>query len=134
MRNRVHIIESKYKVIPDKGIVVCILKCTTGVINTDAWVYTDYRWWKKLLPNVNSMGEFTVRAKSICGKDDKFDEVIGKRIAESRAKTKAYKTAYKFWFICAKNIGAIVKFCNSTVNACSTAFCKEAEHVKDLCK
>jgi hypothetical protein len=134
MRNRVHVINSTYKVIPDKGIVVCILECTTGVSNTDIWSYTQTEWWSKRLPNVNYRGDFTVRAKAICCKDDKFDEVIGKRIAESRAKAKAYRTAYKFWSICAKNIGNMVKFCNSTASACSVAFCKEEEHVKELSK
>ena len=134
MRNRVHVIKSEYKVIPDKGIVVCILECTTGVANIDIWSYIQTVWWNKRLPNVNYRGDFTVRAKAICSKDDKFDEVIGKRIAESRAKAKAYRTAYKFWSICAKNIGNMVKFCNSTVDACSVALLKEAEHVKELCK
>ena len=134
MRNRVHVIKSEYKVIPDKGIVVCILECTTGVANIDIWSYIQTVWWNKRLPNVNYRGDFTVRAKAICSKDDKFDEVIGKRIAESRAKAKAYRTAYKFWSICAKNIGNMVKFCNSTASACSVALYKEKEHVKELAK
>lgn len=134
MRNRVHVIKSEYKVIPDKGIVVCILECTTGVANTDIWSHTQTIWWDKRLPNVNYRGDFTVRAKAICSKDDKFDEVIGKRIAESRAKAKAYRTAYKFWSICAKNISNMVKFCDSTASACAAAFIKEAEHVKELSK
>lgn len=133
MRNRVHVINSTYKVIPDKGIVVCILECTTGVDNTNVWHIIQTDWWSKRLPNVNYRGNFTVRAKAICSKDDKFDEVIGKRIAESRAKAKAYRTAYKFWSICAKNIDNMVKFCNSTASACSVAFCKEEDHVKKLC-
>lgn len=133
MRNRVNIIDSTYKVIPDKGIVVCILRCTTGVDNTDIWNITQTKWWEKRLPNVDYRGIFTVRAKATCCKDDKFDEVIGKRIAESRAKAKAYRTAYKFWSICAKNIGNMVKFCNSTASACSVAFCKEEDHIKELC-
>ena len=83
---------------------------------------------------VDFYGRFTVKAIARCNEIDKFDEVIGKRIAESRAKTKAYRTAYKFWSICAKNISNMVKFCNSTVDACSVAFLKEAEHVKELCK
>ena len=133
MRNRVYVINSTYKVVPEKGIVICILECSTGVENTKLWSTVDYSWWKRKLPLVDFYGRFTVKGIARCNGVDTFDEVIGKRIAESRAKTKAYKTAYKFWSICAKNIGAMVEFCNSTASACSIAFCKEAEHVKDLC-
>lgn len=134
MRNRVHVINSTYKVIPDKGIVVCILECTTGVANTDIWSHTQTEWWSKKLPNVNYRGDFTVRAKAICCKDDKFDEVIGKRIAESRAKVKAYKTARKFWDICATKMGEILDLCIDLKKACILAEVNEKEHVKELIK
>ena len=83
---------------------------------------------------VDLYGRFTVKAIARCNGVDKFDEVIGKRIAESRAKTKAYRTAYKFWSICARNISNMVKFCYSTASACEIAKIKEREHVKELCK
>ena len=133
MRNRVHVIKSEYKVNSEKGIVICILECSTGVENTEVWTTASYDWWKRKLPLVDFYGKFTVKGIARCNDVDTFDEVIGKRIAESRAKTKAYRTAYKFWSICAKNIDNMVKFCNSTASACSVAFCKEEEHVEDLC-
>lgn len=133
MRNRVHVVKSEYKVNPEKGIVICILECETGVQYSEVWTTTLYDWWKRKLPLVDFYGKFTVKGIARCNGVDTFDKVIGKRIAESRAKAKAYKTAYKFWFICAKNIGNMVKFCNSTASACSVAFLKEAEHVKELC-
>ena len=134
MRNRVHVIKSEYKVNSEKGIVICILECSTGVENTGVWTTVSHNWWERKLPLVDFYGKFTVKGIARCNDVDTFDEVIGKRIAESRAKTKAYRTAYKFWSICAKNIGAMVEFCASTTSACFTAFCKEEEHVKDLCK
>ena len=133
MRNRVHVVKSEYKVNPEKGIVICILECETGVDRTDVWNTVSHNWWKRKLPLVDFYGTFTVKAIARCNGVDKFDEVIGKRIAESRAKTKAYRTAYKFWSICAKNIDNMVKFCTSTASACSVAFCKEEDHVKKLC-
>ena len=133
MRNRVHVIKSEYKVIPDKGIVVCILECTTGVANTDIWSYIQTIWWNKRLPNVNYRGDFTVRAKAICSKDDKFDEVIGKRIAESRAKAKAYMVAFKFWSICANKIKEIADTCANFKRACDLANMGEKEHIIQLC-
>lgn len=134
MRNRVHVINSEYKVNSEKGIVICILECSTGVDRTDVWTTVSHNWWKRKLPLVDFYGRFTVKAIARCNGVDKFDEVIGKRIAESRAKAKAYRTAYKFWSICAKNIGSMVKFCNSTSSACAAAMIKEGEHIKELCK
>jgi hypothetical protein len=134
MRNRVHVINSTYKVIPEKGIVVCILECTTNVDNTNVWMLSQTDWWIKKLPNVNYRGCFTVRAKAICCKDDKFDEVIGKRIAESRAKAKAYKTAFKFWNICANKIKEVADTCTYYRKACSLAFTNEEDHIKELIK
>lgn len=134
MRNRVHVIKSEYKVNSEKGIVICILECATGVDRTAIWTTVSYNWWKKKLPLVDFYGRFTVKAIARCNETDKFDEVIGKRIAESRAKAKAYRTAYKFWSICAKNIRSMARFCNSTAGACSIALCKEEEHVEELCK
>ena len=134
MRNRVHVLEAEYKTIPEKGIVICTLTCTTGVANTDVWNYTDSKWWKKKLPNVNYAGDFKVRAKAFCSKDDKFDEVIGRRIAESRAKAKAYKTAMKFWNICSIKINEALSQCLNFKNACYLANAKEEEHIKELSK
>lgn len=134
MRNRVHVVKSEYKVNPENGIVICILECSTRVKNTEIWTITSHSWWKRKLPLVDFYGKFTVKGIARCNEVDTFDEVVGKRIAESRAKTKAYKTAYKFWSICAKNISAMAKFCYSTASACSVAFCKEEDHVKELCK
>lgn len=133
MRNRVHVINSTYKVIPDKGIVVCILECTTGVANTPIWMLTESQWWVKKLPNVDYRGNFTVRAKAICSKDDNFDEVIGKRIAESRAKAKAYMVAFKFWSICANKIKEIADTCTNFKKACALANIGEKEHIIQLC-
>ena len=125
---------STYKVIPEKGIVVCILECTTGVSKMPVWMHTESQWWTKKLPNVDYRGDFTVRAKAICGKDDKFDEVIGKRIAESRAKAKAYRIAGKFWNICANKIKEVANTCVGLKNACVLAGIKEDAHVIELCK
>lgn len=134
MRNRIHVINSEYKVNSEKGVVICILECSTGVDRTDVWTTVSYNWWKRKLPLVDFCGKFTVKGIARCNDVDTFDEVIGKRIAESRAKAKAYRTAYKFWSICAKNIGNMAKFCNFAACACSVANCKEEEHVKELCK
>ena len=110
MRNRVHVINSEYKVNSEKGIVICILECSTGVDRTDVWTTVSHNWWKRKLPLVDFCGKFTVKAIARCNGVDKF------------------------WSICAKNISNMAKFCYSTASACSVAFCKEKEHVKELSK
>lgn len=133
MRNRVHVTKSEYKINPEKGIIICILECSTGVENTEVWTTVGHSWWKRKLPLVDFYGRFTVKGIARCNDVDTFDEVVGKRIAESRAKAKAYKTAFKFWYICAKKIGTMVKFCNATASACETEWYREKYHVKQLC-
>ena len=134
MRNSVHISKTEYHVDRENKVVLCTLYVDTQLSKHPAWVSISQDFFAKRFPFISYGGEFIVKAKARCNKEDEFDEVIGKRIAESRAKTKAYRTAYKFWSICAKNIGNMVKFCNSTASACSVAFCKEEDHVKKLCK
>jgi hypothetical protein len=133
MRNRVHVINSEYKVNSEKGIVICILECSTGVDRTDVWTTVSYNWWKRKLPLVDFYGKFTVKAIARCNGVDKFDEVIGKRIAESRAKAKAYRIAGKFWNICANKIKEVANTCVSLKNACVLASIKEDTHVIELC-
>lgn len=59
----------------EKGVVVCKIE---SFINYDT--PTDYIYKK-----VKSMG------KAVCGKDDVYDEVKGRQIAESRAKVELYR-------------------------------------------
>ena len=134
MRNRVHVTKSTYKVNNKEGIVICILECETGVDRTEVWTTVSHSWWKRKLPLVDFYGRFTVKGIARCNDVDTFDEIVGKRIAESRAKAKAYRTAFKFWSICAKKISSMVKFCNGASSACNVAWCKEDYHVKELSK
>lgn len=133
MKNKVHVFQSDFKVYPEKGVVVCILKCDTNLYNSPAWVTSDSEWWMRKLPNVSCQGTFIVRAKAVCGKHDKFDETVGKRIAESRAKAKAYRVSSKLWNICFKKINELANFCAMREEACKEAQRKEAQHVIELC-
>lgn len=60
-----------------KGIVVCKIESFITYISTTF----PYIKMKK----IESIG------KAICGKDDKYDEVKGRQIAESRAKVELYR-------------------------------------------
>lgn len=131
MKNKVNVTSREFKVFPEKGIVVCTLECDTQICNHyNIWYSSE--WWKKL-HKVKYGGTFTVTAKAKCGTNDKFDEVIGKRIAESRAKCKAYSTAEKLWDVCEEKILEMANICSARAEACRIARRKEAEHVIELC-
>lgn len=70
MKTGIRIDSIKYHVNAEKKTVACIIE--------------------------SSFGTFVGKAK--CSKHDTFDEVKGRRIAESRAKEKIYRTAYKTLF------------------------------------
>ena len=58
-----------------KGVVVCKIESFINYVTPTEYIY------KK----VESTG------KAVCGKDDKYDEVKGRQIAESRAKLELYR-------------------------------------------
>lgn len=62
---------------PKKGVVVCKIKSCI------------------VLPRIEDGGFYVkkveVKGMAICGKDDKYDEVKGRQIAESRAKVELYR-------------------------------------------
>lgn len=88
---------SKFIVKPENKVVVCNMKVDMQLFNSECWRQIDPAWWATKAPMVNDFGKFTVTAKARCNSDDTFDEATGKKIAESRAKAKAFKTAKNVW-------------------------------------
>lgn len=131
MKNRVAIIKSKYHVDTENKVVVCELTCDLQLGKHPAWFYITPNMWKKL-PNVNYAGVFTVKAIARCNSVDTFNEETGKRIAESRAKIKMFKTASKVWAYCTKALQRHVNECFVTHRACEEAIEVEENHVKEL--
>lgn len=60
-----------------KGVVVCKIESFITYISTT-------------FPYIK-MKKIESKGKAICGKDDKYDEVKGRQIAESRAKVELYR-------------------------------------------
>ena len=83
--------ESKFIVKPENKVVVCIMKVDMQLTNSECWYSIDPKWWATKAPKVNYCGEFIVTAIARCNSEDTFDEATGKKIAESRAKSKAFK-------------------------------------------
>lgn len=69
-----------------------------------------------------------------CSEEDTFDEIKGKRIAESRAKTRIYKEAEKLYRGNIKQIIKINTECINRIEFCRYLYEKEKEHIHKLCE
>lgn len=131
MRNRVKITKANYVVNPEKKVVVCVLECDMQLYKHPAWDYIYSNMWANL-PLVDLCGSFKVRAIARCNEEDAFNEEAGKRIAESRAKGKAFATAAKVYKEIEKYFLNCAALVNESVEACEQAVKVEKAHVELL--
>ena len=131
MRNRVKITKANYIVNPEKKVVVCVLECDMQLQKHTAWDDIYPNMWANL-PLVDNNGTFKVRAIARCNKEDTFDEDTGKRIAESRAKGKAFATAAKVYKEIEKYFLNCATLVNESVEACEQTVKVEEAHVELL--
>ena len=131
MRNRVKITKASYIVNPEKKVVVCVLECDMQLCKHPAWEDIYPNMWDNL-PLVASNGTFKVRAIARCNEEDTFDEEAGKRIAESRAKGKAFATAEKVYKEIEKYFLNCAELVNEYVEACEQTVKVEEAHVELL--
>ena len=123
---------SEFIVKPENKVVVCNMRVSMQLFDSILWSYTDPDWWATKAPMVNGYGEFTVTAKARCNPNDTFDETIGKRIAESKAKTKAFKIAKNVWSCIAKGLTEKANIANTMAKNCAAMEEIESNHVKEL--
>ena len=123
---------SEFIVKPENKVVVCNMRASMQLFDSILWGYTDPEWWATKAPMVNGYGEFTVTAKARCNPNDTFDEVTGKRIAESKAKTKAFKIAKNVWNCIAKGLTKKANIANTMAKNCAAMEEIESNHVKEL--
>ena len=131
MRNRVKITKANYIVNLEKKVVVCILECDMQLYKHPAWQGIYPSMWANL-PLVGINGIFKVRAIARCNEEDAFDEEAGKRIAESRAKVKAFATAAKVYKEIEKYFLNCAALVNESVEACEQTVKAEEAHVELL--
>lgn len=131
MRNRVKITKANYIVNPEKKVVVCVLECDMQLYKHPAWDYIYCNMWANL-PLVGNRDTFKVRAIARCNEEDAFNEEAGKRIAESRAKGKAFATAAKVYKEIEKYFLNCAALVNESVEACEQAVKVEKAHVELL--
>ena len=131
MRNRVKITKANYIVNPEKKVVVCVLECDMQLRKHPAWVDIYPNMWANL-PLVTTNGTFKVRAIARCDEEDAFNEEAGKRIAESRAKGKAFATASKVYKEIERYFLNRAALVNESVEACEQTVKVEEAHVESL--
>lgn len=131
MRNRVKITKTSYIVNPEKKVVVCVLECDMQLQKHPAWDDIYPNMWANL-PLVAPNGTFKVRAIARCNEEDAFNEEAGKRIAESRAKGKAFATAAKVYREIEKYFLNCAALVNESAEACERAVETEIKHVELL--
>lgn len=132
MKNRVLITGTKFHVDTENKVVICELKVDMQMYKNPAYCVVSGNMWRKKFPYVSWDGQFTVRAKARCNASDTFDETVGKRIAESRAKAKMFNIAWKVWRECEDALVDMAQECQKTSQACVTAMDIENNHVLEL--
>ena len=124
--------KSEFIVKSENTVVVCIMKVDMQLIDSGCWCLINPKWWATKAPMVNDYGEFTVTAKARCNPSDTFGKTIGKRIAESRAKAKAFKTAKNVWNCIAKALTEKANMVSTLAKNCEAMEEIESNHVKEL--
>lgn len=126
--------EPKFIVKPEDKVVVCKMKVDMQLDKSECWNYMYSTSWDTKAPMVSFNGRFTVTAKAKCSSEDTFDEVIGKRIAESRAKAKAFRIAKNVWSSIAKDLSSKAKTAEKMAENCTIVEEVEVRHVTELSK
>lgn len=134
MKNGVKFGEPKFHVIEEKGIVVCELSFDMQVRKHPTWFWLDHDIIGKRFPKIEPFGNNKVIAKARCRKDDTFDVTVGKRIAESRAKAKAFNIASRVWQMYAMNFHKMSMECAKTHIACDKVAEAELKDIETVIK
>lgn len=130
-RNRVKT-ESNFIVKEDNRVVVCIMDVDMQFEKSEIWKDVDYTCWNKKAPMVDYFGKFKITAKARCNSEDTFDIETGKRIAESKAKAKAFRIAKNVWKCIAENFVNNAKIAEQMMNNCALAEEIENKHTEKL--
>lgn len=124
-----------FKVDSVNKVVVCIMKADMQFHKLPlGYLCLDARTWNKKAPMVNAWGEFTVIAKARCNSTDTFDESLGKKIAESRAKAKVFRISARVYNCIKKDIKNKFDELRLKELACENEMEVEVKHINELVK
>lgn len=133
MKTRVVFKDGKYYINEDKGTVTCVLE---GYLNIDfKYFYIPKNW--KIIPKKNMIGmpytyDFRVSGIAICSKEDTFNQELGMKIAESKAKKQAFKIAHNGYSIIYNNLMRELDIVKVLQCNCTRAVMNEEMHLRKL--
>lgn len=132
MKNRVRIIKKEFKVDEKNKVVVCELLFALQLLGSEA-IPNIMDIPGRMAKEAVSMGDALVcRGKARCSSDDTFDEAVGRRIAECRAKIKMFKVARNVWKTLGNDLAERVLSCRTLSDTCDVAMDIEMWHLKKL--
>lgn len=133
-KSKVFIMDKKFIVNKDKGIVIC--KLLYGIDFTYKLFddFIDRRLYSKKFPDVDCNLDFTVVGKAKCHGNDVFDETLGKSIAEGKAKCKMFNKISAIFSEIGRNVNKIVDGCNDETYRYGDLANRENSHVNNLIK
>lgn len=133
-KNRVRVFDTRYISSPEKGVTTCLLSCSLQLEKSPFFVILDVisPAWRKKVSEVDRYGEFVVVGVARCNPEDRFDEEAGRRIAESRAKIKAFKVAARVWKCIGDKWREAAGYSDRMIDACKGATEVEDNHLELL--
>ena len=134
MKTNVNFSKVQYVVKPKEGVVVCTMRVDPNLDKLYKMKLDFDSKWFKSLPMVDTWGAFTAKGVAKCSKEDTFNEILGKRIAEAKAKKMAFgicSTIHKIIF--SKLSNNMIYYGNIMTN-CQTVYAIEKEYIEYLLK
>lgn len=129
--------EYKYKVVPEKGLVIC--ECTVKLdwykLPYDIWDSTKLKVLKKYNKDLDvSWPEFRLRAVARTHPNDTFDEKTGKRIAKSKVNIKLYRMLEHCVKLMADDLYKTAYLASKCKESIYELRLRELDHLKELSK
>lgn len=132
MKNRVRIIKKEFKVNEKNKVVVCELLFTLQLLGSEAIPNMMDIPGRMAKEAVSMRDTLVCRGKARCSNDDTFDETVGRRIAECRARMKMFKVARNVWRTLGEDLAGRELSCRVLSNACNIAIDIEMWHLGEL--
>lgn len=138
MKTYVKMTKPQYIVNEKAGIVVCKITAYTRIVKMSFMFNSINLYSSDAIPNkyhfdyIDEEKNFTAIAK--LSPNDTWDEVIGRRIAESKCKQKIYKFYSRVYSDVFKRFYQELKQLDDVIDTTNYAYKRETEHLKELIK
>lgn len=132
MKTYLNFSEPSFYIDEKERVVVCTIKCRINRYDHPAWRLMYPELWKPKFPKINDDDYFMVKGRARCHIEDTWDESLGKHLAESRAKFRAYLLASKVFNTCKQKVERLTKDLDITLQVLLEMGMKECIHINEL--